>query len=176
MLNRPPRHRADAVPVYIDSGDPAWDMDRVAKERADMEKAKRNPDRHPVPMYFSGFSRYDLEATFDVLGEQRCAKDYVDMAQAWCFNLKRLGSRDWYSIKSRVQADPDGAFWRACQMGLESIDGPDAPRVTRGPAGVSEDCMDRLFLEIEGGPFLIPRVGQAVYLCSMPLWDFEGKP
>lgn len=176
MLNRPPRHRVDAVPVYIDPGDPAWDWDRVIRERKEMEAQKKSADHHPVTIYLGGASRFDLEATYPVLGEMRSAKDYVDMTQAWCFTLRRLTSKEWYSVKTRQESAPDEAYHRACQLGLVEIDGPDAPAIKRGPGGVTDECMDQLFHGIQGGPFLIPRIGQAVYIASMPLMDIEGKP
>lgn len=175
MLNRPPRHRADAVPVYIDIADGAWDWERVAKERAAMVEAKQDDTRHPVTLYLGGVTRYDLDASFPVLGEMRTVKDYVDLTKCWRFNLKRLHRKQWYEVKGLHESNPDAAMERACQMSLESIDGPDAPPVKRGPDGVSDVTMEHLFHDVEGGPMLIPRIGQAAYLASLPLSDAEGK-
>src|SRR5688500_13001601 len=69
MLKRPPQHRVDATAVYVDPDDTAWDNARIKQECTWMRKAGLSPSRHPVNVYHSGDSRYDLGACYQTVVE-----------------------------------------------------------------------------------------------------------
>lgn len=172
MLNRPPRHRADAVPVYVDVGDGAWDWKRVEDDRNRMLADGGDPDMHPVTCYFSGESRYDLTARYNVCGELKSATDYLDLPQAWQFVLRRLSPKQFFRVKSMWTASADEAALLAAEIGLERIDGPEAPRLRFVGEHLSEANVAELF---EVDPGLLTRVGQAVFYAALPLVDNEKK-
>lgn len=76
-----PQHSVTAAITYVARR--AFDTDRVAAERATMADSG---DSHPVPVYFAGESRFDIDAPYPVGDEHRCARDYL---------LPDHGCREW---------------------------------------------------------------------------------
>ena len=62
MLKRPPQHRIDATGAFIYRFDPAWDLDRVEREKAGLLELDIDTDEHPFEVYQSGSTRFDLQA------------------------------------------------------------------------------------------------------------------
>jgi hypothetical protein len=175
MLNRPPRHRADAQPIYIDVGDPAWDWTRIEADRKAMTEARQDVDRHPVNVYFRGASRYDLDARYPVCGELKSASDYVKLGEAWKFLLRRLPAKAFYRVRTLWQQSPEEGAFEAFRLGVLEVDGPEAPKLKRTAEGLTDEAVDEIFT-LKDGPEIIPRIGAAVHWASRPLDDDEGKP
>jgi hypothetical protein len=168
-LRRPPQHRGDAIPVYVDPGDSAWDNDRIKAECAEMRKQGLDPARHPVNVYHCGDSRYDLGAKYQVLGELRSAADYLT-SEATRFVLRRLSHQQLYRL---TDMGSQSAIVRAmaCQWALEKVEG-DGPKIVRDDYGVTSDSMEEL---AQWGLGLPLRIGTAAYLASQPLTADEKK-
>lgn len=82
-----PQHRIDEVALYVLEVDDAWDHDRIASERAKLEKGKK----HPVTLYHEGKTRCALSEV----------KSYLDDVKLPCmFELSRLNIDQWQSCQS----------------------------------------------------------------------------
>jgi hypothetical protein len=68
----PPQHSATAIPRYV--RDAAFDIDRLKLERATMPNGG---DAHPVVLYATGESRYDLDAPHPVGDTIHSAREYL---------------------------------------------------------------------------------------------------
>lgn len=67
-----PQHSVTAVTTFLSTR--AFDLDRVVLERESMPNAG---NEHPVVVYFSGASRYDLDAEYPVGEQMARARDYI---------------------------------------------------------------------------------------------------
>lgn len=169
-LKRPPQHRSDADPVFVHSDDDAWDHERIKVECAKMREEGLSPSRHPVNVYHSGESRYDLGAAYDVLGTLHSAAEYLGPT-AVRFTLRRLSTPELYRVTDMGPTTALGRLY-ACRIGLASVEGP-GPKVKREEWGLTEESLDALR---EWGVWLPMAVGAAVYVASQPLTDSEKKP
>lgn len=167
-LKRPPQHRADSVPVYVDERDSAWNEDAIRQECAEMRRRGVSPSRHPVNIYHAGTSRYDLGAPYDVLGMQRCASDYLG-PDATKFILRRLGHAELYRMTDMGPSTALGRLY-GCRVGLEQVE--NGPKVKRDEWGITEESMEGLFALDTALP---AKIGAAVYLASQPLTADEKK-
>lgn len=59
----PPQHSVTAPIRFISRKDPAWDSERWEPELAVEGLTPEEHDQHPIVQYFSGESRYDLDAS-----------------------------------------------------------------------------------------------------------------
>lgn len=174
MALKRPRHKVDAPILFVPEGDDAWDEAKIAADKAAMEEAGENPDRHPVSVYFSGETRFCLSAPSTVLGEERCAGDYLDESKRPVkFKLKRLPYDQFYEVQGVIsKKDWNQAAILACEYGLEGIEGcPELHYARVGPR-VSRRTMEALF---EGGQALPVDIGTAVILASYHLTEAEKK-
>lgn len=174
MALKPPRHSVDAPVVFIQDDDPAWDIDRIEREKDEMRQAGEDPERHPVDVYFSGENRFDLHAPQRVLGADRCPADYLDESKAPIrFKIKRLSFDQFYEIQGLVSREDPQAWPRACQYGLQAIEPcPSFIPFKRIGGQVSSKTMQALF---DSDPASVPAIGLASFLASMPLTEAEGK-
>lgn len=169
---RPPKHRIDAEPRFILAEDDAWDHERINRERADLAARKADgtasrDEKHPVDAYAAGDTRYDLGASG--------ISEYVDLAQAWQFVLRRLLSTDFYAIDAMLSRGARLlAYRQACVQGLVRIDGPGAPTVQRDASGNLEPSTVEALFQMSAG--LPAAVGEAVYIASLALRPDEKKP
>ena len=74
-IRRPPQHAADAPILYVCSEDDAWDLERIERER----KALKNEGggRHCLDVYYSGETRYDIDAPHTVGGSTVTPRSYL---------------------------------------------------------------------------------------------------
>lgn len=168
MLKRPPQHRVDATPVYVDERDTAWDVVRIKAECAEMRKAGQDPRRHPVNVYHSGESRYDLGASYAVLGTMHSAAEYLG-ANATRFVLRTLEHPEYYRVVDlwgRTEAQ-----LLACRLALMSVENNNELKIERDDQGVTYESME-LLASVEWLPF---RIGMAAYQASKPLSESEKK-
>lgn len=171
----PPSHRIDAEAILVLEEDSAWDHTRIAKEREAMVKAKQDPDRHPVAVYLSGETRFDLSAPIRLPnGDEARASDYLSLGEAWQFKLKRLGWSQVYAIEAAQGRDFANGSALSCRIGLGSVDGLNAPQIEHDKLGlVADESMQALF---DLRPSLPVQIGVAVFQASMPLKPAEKKP
>jgi hypothetical protein len=171
----PPQHRSDATPEVVLEDDDAWDRPRIEDEREAMRKAKQDPERHPVAVYLSGETRYDLGAAIRKPdGTEGRAADYLDLAKAWRFVLKRIDYAAVLAAETLFARDFNTAGLTVARNCLVRVEGPNAPAVEHDKLGlVTHDCMQELFeLKAE----LPVRLGVAGFQASMPLKPAEKKP
>lgn len=184
-LVRPPQHRVDAEPVYIDVTDDAWDREGLNAEFEEIDRENKRREEasndgvyeaipkseHPYLQYVGGKTRFDLEAPCFWRGQQKKAADYLS-GDATRFVLRRLDWRDYYRVRSAFSRDVTEAFILACRLGLRRIDGDSKFRVDPDLPERSDDEMRRLF---ELNPEIPISIGRAVWLSSQPLTDAEKK-
>ena len=168
-LKRPPQHRVDAEPVYVDEQDSAWDIERIKRECAEMRREGQSPSRHPVAVYHRGESRFDLGAAYSVLGVPRTAADYLG-PDATRFVLRRLSHSELYRMTDMGSTSALGRLY-GCRVGLVRVEG-DGPKVQRDDYGVTDESLDNVFA---WGAALPAKIGLAVFLASQPLTEDEKK-
>lgn len=188
-IQHPPRHRVDAPPVYIWEGDQAWKHDEIKAEEAEVRRINAERERaaldagadaweridwsrHPVALYRSGETRFDLTAATLWRGEMRTAMDWIDESKAPVkFVLRRVSWDEWYLLSSVLSPQRQCAM--ACQMGLVAVENDKALAVDGDRKHRSDEEMQRLFNVHHELPVLI---GGAVIKASKPLSDGEKKP
>jgi hypothetical protein len=183
LTRTPPAHGIDDKPMWIAGDDPAWDVERIEAERA---KLGKNVDAHPVNVYYSGKTRFSLDAKIS-LPRALCIDDapmvctiesyFKPGAAPTLFELRALGSRD--EAIARVALNAAG-FYEYARRGLGAVTGVeddkgrpqtlDLPRDRDG--SVSEKWFDDL-----ADRSLIAAIGWAVYtLTQNEVVVDEGKP
>ncbi len=182
-LRRPPQYRADARPLFIARTDSAWDDERITREREAAKKA--GGPRHPVDAYYSGETRYDLDAVSTVDGQAVTVRDYLRAgATPTVFTLRR----DAQLALQRAQAISvvgdapawTAAMWSLARHGLvEAADGftsgaPGArwPLEGGGPRPLTDADLQLLH---DLGDGLLAAIGTAVFHANAPLSEAEGK-
>lgn len=214
-----PRHSATHRFCYIWGADPAWKQDQItteireaetARERA-LERAKEaeergepapedpfegldDPNRHPVRVYYSGETRYDISALIPWGGTDRTVKDYLEDGYV-VWEIERLREEEMVRVtdmfgtlhrkqdSETISPEDAAATWimrRCCVNGLVGVQGlPDLP-FQRVGGRVTSETMDMIHdvgttQGIGMGVNLIRSIGQAVYRASNRLTDAEKK-
>lgn len=177
-LRRPPQHRVDAEPVYVHPLDEAWDNARIQDDRDAMRERGEDPDEHPVWIYLTGRSRYDLDANLKYGSGTAKASDWLDMKAATLFRLRRLDPRPFARVHARKEAaavreevDHEASL-EGCRFGLERVEGPDSPKLI-GRGELTE--RDIAALTDRFGAPVVWAVGDAAYFASIPLTEDEKK-
>lgn len=183
MIKRPPEHAADATPLYIAPFDDAVDHDRIAKD-----KTERPDDEHCTDAYWSGTTRYDVDAPHTIGGSTVTVRHYIKPdAVPTVFKLRRVAplerqvvmraitdARD-PSVKGNSRDLVAGVF-RLCRLGVvevtEGFGGE--PWDLEGGAGVplTDKDMQTLY---DASANLPEALGWAVFHASKPLSESEGK-
>lgn len=160
MALKPPQHAADADAVVVLREDDAWDFDRIADEKKQLE----DPSAHPVERYWSGETRYDID-TGGVRGYLK------DASKPWLFTLRRLDSKRMRSLGSMMTTDQQGAFREMCRYALKSTE--NVPHTFKGAANgrLTEDDLQWLY---DAGDLDVS-IGVAAWWHSQPLTDAEKK-
>lgn len=87
-----PQHSVTAAIRFISQTSDAWDTSNVLEER---KRMGARTDEHPIPQYFSGTTRFDLDAPADVDGEKRTPRHYLrDGIPARSWSGRRIGIRE----------------------------------------------------------------------------------
>lgn len=180
-LKRPPQHRIDATGAFIYRFDPAWDLDRVEREKAVMLELDLDTDEHPFEVYHGGKTRFDLEAPLPLpcKGEdgQKSEKtvrilDYFKAGEKpTTFVLRRLSRQqfDEFSLAVHAGRYTEG-FTFAVQMGVRSINNLDDEDFGPVQRTLTKKQLDRLH---DVDHELIPAVGKAVMQFSRRLSEGE---
>jgi hypothetical protein len=176
----PPQHSVTAPILFIARTDPAWDLDTAIVEKDGLEGDEH--DGHPLVAYFSGASRYDLDApgtviTRDAQGgkvhAQKSARDYLKPdSRPRIWTLRR--------IKLSLQAElEDAPKHRGCvqafALGVASlVNGPPGLEV-KAVAGVSlsDQVVDAVADQL--GAETVYDVGEAVLRASRAPTSAEKK-
>jgi hypothetical protein len=183
MIKRPPEHAADAVPLWIAPFDDAIDVDRIERERKELSKG----DEHCVDRYWSGATRYDIDAPHTVGGAIVTMRSYIrDGAVPTVFKLRRDGLTVLRQQTLTVMVEADGKSQKdvipllheLARKGVVSITdgfGGEAWDIQGGQGGrpLTEGDMQALY---DASPRLPEQLGLAVFHASAPLSEAEGKP
>ena len=166
--SRPPQHRADTPGIFIPADDLSFSRERYETELEKMRAEGLDPADHPVARYYSGKTRYDLQAQ-DVLFGQPCrAGDYFGPdAERW--TLRRLSWDQWYEVTG---LSPRAAALRACQYGIRGVEGLKIELSGAEAGRLTHADMQRIYDVDQGLPLVL---GDAVIGYSMPLTDAEKK-
>lgn len=170
---RPPQHRADVPGVFIPRSDGAFDRDRYDREVARLEADGGDRSAHPIERYYSGETRYDLQAVEVLFGESVCAGDYFRGEDPERFTLRRLDWSQWHQVMSLIES---GSFSQAqllaARVGVAGVENSTI-KLTGAAAGMlTHDDMQRLF---DADPGLPSALGFAAWRYSRPLSESEKK-
>lgn len=170
---RVPTHGIDDAAEFVELSKDNWELDTVQKEQKEMEAAGEPPEDHPVAIYFSGESRFSLDATSVVLGQTRSAREYVKK-DATYWMLKRLPRRQYRTYLTLFRQDNrELANETAVQLGVSEVRGPRGVKLTGGgDMPLSSDDLDRIW---ELDTTLIDRLAEAIITYSQPITRAEGK-
>jgi hypothetical protein len=184
ITTTPPAHSVDDVPTWIWQGDPAWDVERITKEKTALAD---RADEHPVVRYLNGETRYALEAEITVPDAIRGDGPATARVESWLmpkasptrFELRSVGGRDWATAE---RVTDEVGFYEFARRGLVRIcdavgaDGQPSDIVPpRGPDGaIREPFFDDMSREHRA---LLGELGVAVYMLSKnEVSRAEGKP
>ena len=205
----PATHRIDAPIIYIHPLDDAWDRERIEAERETLRGAlatalesstdpKRRAAiacdmRHPVDVYYSGATRYDLDAPLKLWTSATekpqpvTARGYL-RGPATEFTLRRLDSARWSvfsatmlgSLQTVLASRPDLSPEEIARLARgDELARRDVLRVSALTGIVSvtgltwKGTEDDLELLHAMSSDLISEVGSAVFSASRPLTAAE---
>lgn len=170
---RPPQHRADTPGTFIPRNDSSFDKDRFDKEIAKLDAEGGDKGSHPIERYYSGETRYDLQATEVLFGEGVCAGDYFKKEDPERFTLRRLDWSQWHAVMALIEGGQFGqAQLLAARYGVSGVENSTI-KLSGAQAGLlSHEDMQRLF---DADPALPSSLGFAVWRYSRPLSDAEKK-
>lgn len=170
----PPQHRAGAKHIYVWDADPAWDLDKIESDRKAIDDAEQGGLEHPVEKYYTGESRYDIDAEYQAPDGPKTARSYLKGTPTE-FELRPLEMREFYEVRGLLALGPSNAWkagLRALEHGLVGGEGPLAPKMDANGT-IKEESLERLFKRDHNLPIAI---GNAVWLLSQPPNDAEKKP
>lgn len=163
----PVQFKIDSKCVYVSPHDSAWDIDRFEKEEKKSKKKKKElKEYHPLNLYFSGLTRFDIEMV----------KEYLDMSKnPFIFRFRRLKMEEYETVRSRASlGDADGARRLAVMFALEGmenvpikIDGLGSNKI------IDIDQIEELSDVI--GRETLYSLGEAIIKSSGDLTDYEKK-
>lgn len=171
---RPPQHRADTPGIYIPKSDSSFDVDRFEKEIARMKTDGLDINTHPIEVYYSGRTRYDLDATEVLFGGSVCARDYFDGSkepERW--TLRRLSWDQWHKVAALVTGGNfDEGMLVAARFGITGVENsPLKPKGAEVGLLTYEDCQ-AIF---DADQSLLSSLGYAVWRYSQELTGAEKK-
>lgn len=178
----PPQHSVTAPIRFIHREDPVWDRDRWQAELGREGITDEEHDQHPIVLYFSGDSRYDLDAYGTVVeldGERakvpvpRRPRDYLKPdGRPTTWHLRRLKMTQQASLDDTPR---HSARMAAFALGVTKLEnGPDGLEVV-GAAGPLSTAMVDAVAEHYGAA-MIYDVGEAVLRASKAPTHAEKKP
>lgn len=164
-----PHYTPRATGTYICEDDTAIDHGRFERECADLVKAGREVDEHPMVRYWSGVGRFDLDAVMDFDGQQVRPRDYITGAEPELWTLRRLTWAEYNEV-DRI-GDHRTQALRACQFGVIAVEGSDLKLTVTG--GKLTDASMQALHDIH--PSLAVTLGVAVRLLNLPPTAAEKK-
>lgn len=193
----PPQHAIGDESVFVMPKDPAWDLDRIQREKQllidaalannpnvdDKERKKIEAEaikRHPVERWASASTRYSLAAPLRVPEALRVRAEldhtveiteYFGAQEPTEFVIRELSAREYARFQPRIaSADPLWLFDMA-KVGLLEIRNPDID-CERDKHGVAEHVLDALAASDRG---LLDVIGAAVSRLTHAPRSAEGK-
>jgi hypothetical protein len=181
-MAHPPQHSADAEIVFISESDPAWDR-RYREEIDALTEAKGSSLEHPMVAYYTGRTRFDLDAPGTIVtGEDDGGptygtarpRDYLrPEAVPRTYHLRRMRS-----LEVARCDDVGGATSAlvATSLTLAKIgNGPPGYKLKRKPGvpmtdGQLDELRDAIGME------LVYQIGRAAIRASSSPTAEEGKP
>lgn len=180
----PVRNRLDHTMIYVNPGDSAWDYDKIDAElrlirikRGDQEPEEGeelppipwdDEDEHPVKLYSSGKSRYDLATVRDYL---------LPDIEPTEFEIKRMALDDYGDVKDLLGRGQIGrARNKAIERGLVEVRGlptPWKPKRNKATGYIRRDSLDELRELLTDQDFDL--LGFACINASASLQDPEKK-
>lgn len=161
---RPPQHRADVPGVFIPRSDSSFDRDRYDREIELMKAEGKDIGQHPVEQYYSGVTRYDLQAG---------AQEYFTRDEPERCILRRLDWDQWHRVMGALEAGANvQAQLLACRYGVAAVENSTL-RLAGAAAGMlTHEDMQQLF---DADSALPSALGFAVWRYSRPLTESEKK-
>lgn len=172
---KPPQHRADIPGHYIPRSDSSFDRDRYDREINSMKEGELDVNQHPIERYYSGETRYDLQAVESFMGGTCCAGDYFKIGNEppERFFLRRLDWAQWHSVLHLVEAGNfSQAQLLACRYGVAGVENSTIKLPSAASGMLSHEDMQRLF---DADPTLPSSLGFAAWRYSRPLMESEKK-
>ena len=173
MRKRPPQHRADAPGVFIPRTDESFDRDRYDAEIRKMREAKLPIADHPIERYYSGRTRYDLDASDLLFGQEVTARGYFSREAPEMFVLRRLGRAEFHRVMHLAEAGQvvEGQLL-ACRYGVAAVENSTV-RLQGAESGLlTHEDMQSLF---EAEQTLCSALGFAVFRFGQQLTPAEKK-
>lgn len=171
---RPPQHRADTPGIFIPKNDSSFDQDRHDRELAKLKEEGLDINLHPIERYYSGKTRYDLDAPDELFGATVCARDYFDSSknpERW--TLRRLDWAQWHKVASLMQsADFDQGQLVACRFGISGVENSTLKLKGMEAGLLTHEDMQTLH---DADSTLLTNLGYAVWMYSSPLRESEKK-
>lgn len=170
----PPQHRADVPGIFIPRSDSSFDRDRYDREVAQLEAEGGSRKDHPVDRYYSGATRYDLQASEVLFGQPTTAGTYFRPElnpERW--TLRRLDWDQWHRVMGLIEAGQFGqAQLLAARFGIKSVE--NSPLKLEGAeAGcLTHQDMQKIH---DADAALATALGFACWKYSRPLDDGEKK-
>ncbi|MBL9105195.1 MAG: hypothetical protein JNL82_29890 [Myxococcales bacterium] len=170
---RPPQHRADVPGVFILRSDGSFDRDRYDREVARMTADGVDRATHPIERYYAGATRYDLQATEVLFGENVRAGDYFRGEEPERFILRRLDWEQWHRVMALIEGGQIAqAQLLATRMGVVAVENSTIKLAGAAAGMLTHDDMQRLFDADSALPSVL---GFAVWRYSRPLTETEKK-
>jgi hypothetical protein len=181
----PPAHSIDDVPTWIAGTDPAWDIALIKAHRELL--GEKNLAAHPVEIYYSGATRYSLEAKItmpDVLrgpdGPAAVTVEHYLLTgkRPTLFELRQLGARDWAIARRVVEEQGFLEFARRGLVRVRDAVGEDGQPSTITPPRNSDGILDAWVDDVsKADRNLLGALGMAVHnLSQNEVAVAEGKP
>ncbi len=167
-----PQHSATAPIRFILVSDPAWDLEPIEAER---KRLGARSNEHPIPCYFSGEHRFDMDAPGPVDEGTKTPRDYLrpgSKPRAWL--LRRLGIVDVARIDDIGGHLGELEAFAAAVIGCENLpDGVTAPEQGSARRLMASQVDD---LAAAVGMDEVFAVGKAALLASRAPTSAEKKP
>ena len=172
--NRPPQHRADTPGVFIPRSDSSFDRDRVDRELLAMAEQDIATAAHPINRYYAGETRYDLQATDELLGQAVAAAAYFDPGkEPERFILRRLDWEQWHRVLGLLEQGQLGqGQLLAARYGVAEVQNSHIKLAGAAAGMLTHEDMQGL---CDADPGLPIALGFACWRYSRPLTDAEKK-
>lgn len=170
----PPQHSIDDPPEWIPNHDPAWDHERIKRERKLLGDRE---SEHPVVVYYDGKTRFSLTAPItvpeEIRGEDGPASAPVTKwltSEPTIFTLKVLGGLGW----ELAMNNPDRMYWEFSRRGVLAVRNIDVQLELDADGLTSSSWLDMLSRSHRD---IVNKLGYAIFTLNIrPEASAEGKP
>jgi hypothetical protein len=181
----PPAHSVDDIPTWIAGTDPAWNIDLIKAHRELL--GEKNIAAHPVEVYYSGSTRFSLDAKITMPEVLRGADGphtvtvehyLLPGKRPTLFEMAQLGARDWAIARRVVEEQGFLEFARRGLVRVRDAVGEDGKPATITPPRNSDGILDEWLDDVsKADRNLLGALGMAVHnLSQNEVAVAEGKP